>query len=284
MAMQEINALVIRLENGLTNSVFDIPSANWAILEFLAGKGVILGISSRFPVERIFSYMKKQKKENLFSFMIGTCGSEYLNVKTGQKTNLFQFTHQDLEQFKTITQTMPLSYGVWNGHGFTFSKPGLTPLLYGARRYKPVGMSGFSGLPADQTYSKLLVTGASPVLDRFAQHLEATRPDLQAFRAGRHMMDILPSAIDPSSPLALAQRDFGFDLEHTMSFSSQLADAKIMDKTIPVAMKNSPDPILEKAIRTTKYNAAQNGFAYMINMFMMENAYVFKAPKSQRTQ
>lgn len=280
--MHAINAAVVRLEETLTNQFLDIPPANLSILEYLASKNVVLGLSSRSSIAKLESYLKKKKIDHLFSFLIGSYGGQYKNLRTGREIDGARFDHQAVVRQASKVSSLPVSCGVWNGHGFTFDKPGLFPLIYSWSRYKSFSCSGFSRLNPDQTYFKLLLTGSKALLGRLQERFDSEAVAFIPYT--NKVVDLIPTANSPWNALQHALADFDLKPEHVLTFSSSAADASLTANTYGIVMKNSCPVLFPLARRVAKYNGAQNGIAYMINVLIMEKACVFTDKKPEESQ
>ena len=82
--MKEINTIVISLEYALTNQALDIPSATLSILQDMKKQGLVLGLTSSKPLSFMQRCLKVKHLETLFSFLIGSNGAEYINLKNNQ--------------------------------------------------------------------------------------------------------------------------------------------------------------------------------------------------------
>lgn len=280
--MQEIHCVVLRLEDALTNQFLDIPGANLSILEYLAEKGVVLGLTSRSSAAKVESWLEKKNIRDLFSFVIGANGCEYLNLKTGQTQILHTLNAEDLRRAAKRVRSLPVSLGVFNGHGFAFDKPGLFALHYAWRRMKPLRCRGFQNQPENEEYYKFIVTGSKPLLDRMEKHLSL--PGMRSLRYTDNIVDLIPEAANPWQALQIGLAEFGIQPENTLSFSSHNGDEDIMKHTFAIGMKSLPETLKPYARRIAKYNAAQNGISYMINSLILENNCVYTKPHTESEQ
>lgn len=341
--MREINAVVMSLEHALTNQFFDIPPATLSILEDLDQQGVILGLTSSRSLKWMRHYLKSKGLNSLFSFLIGSNGCQYLNLKTGASINRNPLTRQDLDAIEKSLNNIQLSCGVPYQRELYFSRPTWRAMQYAATRWRKVHFS-LAGLPEKAKFKKIFIVGPSAALAKFEQNIEkdsgfsfaslltsladsvkgrkeeqapirqpetyAPDPDEDAIGPqgqemlcqnrmneftldGRRMVFLHPkpwvieissASITIYSALEYAMEQFHLQPEHILYFGVSDKDNPAIQRTCGIAIKGSPASTSQCAMRTTKYNGAQNGIGYMINVLRMDKTCIFCKPEIPAAQ
>ncbi|MGM9961056.1 MAG: HAD hydrolase family protein [Allobaculum sp.] len=165
--MKEINTIVISLEYALTNQALDIPSATLSILQDMKKQGLVLGLTSSKPLSFMQRYLKVKHLETLFSFLIGSNGAEYINLKNNQTFVDQSLFISDLENINELCRRMQLVCGVNYQNELYFSKFDLFAFFYALRHRIKAHFKGFDLLPGDAKFSQILVFGNNTLLGRF---------------------------------------------------------------------------------------------------------------------
>lgn len=346
--MTEINAVVMSLEHALTNQFFDIPPATLSILQDLDHQGVILGLTSSRSLKWMRRYLKSKGISSLFSFLIGSNGCQYLNLKTGASINRNPLTKKDLETIVKNLNNIQLACSVPYCRQLYFNHLTWRALEYAATRGRKVHFS-LEGLPDDAVFKKIFIVGSPAALAKFEQNIEKEsgfsfaslftsitgsvknwkddgaggkktsdkleeRKDLDPddekmspaqkeavcqnlvseFQLdGRPMVFLHPkpwvteissASINMYTTLEYAMDQFHLQPQHILYFGVSDKDNPVVARTYGIAMKGSPVSTSNCARRTTKYNGAQNGIGYMINVLKMDRTCVFCAPDPENSQ
>ncbi|WP_317301241.1 HAD hydrolase family protein [Allobaculum stercoricanis] len=165
--MKEINTLVLSLEYALTNQSLDIPTATLSILQDLKKQGLVLGLTSAKPVSFLQRYLRIKRLDNLFSFLIGSNGAEYYNMKTHQKFVDQNLTMNDLVSVYNLCRKLQLTWGVIDQNELYLSKFDPFGFLYALRHRLKAHYKGFNDLPKNAKISQILIFGNHGLLTRF---------------------------------------------------------------------------------------------------------------------
>lgn len=293
--MQEINTILIGLENTLLNQFGDIPPATMSILQDLHEKGCRLGLMSSRSLNWVHRFLQRKRIDDLFSFVIASGGSEYLNLAENRRTVLHTFLPRDagllLKQavdfqgdVADTLRSFPLARAADTGSRYVFDGAGLYSLRFLLFDHTmPPDFHGLASLAPDTEICRLMILGSAPILKRI-RNSKALRPCSRQMASGS-VLEIFPQGSSIMEAFEMAEKDFGLDRSKTLTFGSNHLEKEILSKTFGIAMKNSTPAIQEAAKRVTKYNPAQNGIAYMINVLLMEKACTFrKAGNGHRQQ
>lgn len=290
--MQIIHTLLIGLEDALLNPFGDIPPATMSILQDLHSKGVRLALICRHSAEWSTYFLKRKRIEDLFSFLLAASGAQYVNLHTQQTVNLSCFSkslakeviHQATSQQKSAPvalDTFPITYAVDTGRSFVFGRPGFYSLLFELRNHtqKP-SFQGIDSISDSDIIPRLFLVGSKPLLTS----IEKSQALLSypSSRITPRALELSAPGTDLQSAYALAKSDFDLKDKEVLTFACSARAAGLLARTKGIAMKNASMQAIKAAWRTTKYNAAQNGIAYMINVLLMEKACVFRKEKPKQ--
>lgn len=287
--MQEIHSILFGLENTLLNQFGDIPPATMSVLEDLHQKGCLLGLSTMRSAHWLMHFLERKRIAHLFSFLIASNGSEYINLRTHRRKRfefwsveeggklLDELSHPESEMTHSLGN-LPIARGADNNGRYVFEKPGYYTILFFLRDHTGlIDFHGIRSLPENTQLNRLIVLGSKPILNRIA-HFPALE-NLSVVRATPTRLEIYPPESSIMHAFDLAKEEFGLHDESTLTFGSRPLEKELLQRTWGIAMKNSPKEVIDCAKRVTKYNAAQNGIAYMINVLLMEKTCVFRKPK-----
>jgi len=143
----------------------------------------------------------------------------------------------------------------------------------------PVRSVDFNTLKSESSSHRLLLISSKALINRIRR-----KKELEAYPVCRvfpTVLEIYPRGSSLCEAFALAQKEFHFSAEQTLCFGSLSVEKALLKETFGIAMKNSPKSVIDVCRRTTKYNAGQNGIAYMINVLLMEKACVFRKPNGK---
>lgn len=165
--MKEINTIVLSLEYALTNNSLDIPTATLSILQDMKKQGLVLGLTSSKSISYLQRYLRVKRLENLFSFLIGSNGAEYLNLKTHQKVVDQSLYPTNIEEIHALCRKLQLTWGIIQQNELYLSKFDLIGLLYALKHRLKPHFKGFQDLPGNAKFSQILIFGNHGLLTRF---------------------------------------------------------------------------------------------------------------------
>lgn len=274
--MNEINCIVMSLENGLTNQYLDIPPATLSILQDMKRKGLILGLCSSRSIHWLLRYLKKKRITSLFSFLIGYNGAQYCNLEEEKWTTLCSFDLSTVLEIAKSVENLPVSCGVSYKNELFFDKPGFYALTYILKAKKRAQFQGFQKIPGDATFSRILILGSKPLLQKIEAKFSI--PNTKVLHLSSSVLDIVPASCNMYTTLKLALEQFGVNPHHVLYFGTSDKDIPALENTFGVAMKGASPLVMESSVRSTKYNGAQDGIGYMINSLHMEKNCLFRKP------
>lgn len=176
--MKEINSIVLSLEYALTNQSLDIPTATLSILQDFKKQGLVLGLTSAKPISYLQRYLRIKRLDNLFSFLIGSNGAEYYNVKTHQKLIDQSLTFNDLKTIYTLCRRLQVTWGVIYQNELYLSKFDPFGFVYALRYRLKAHYKGFNDLPKDAKISQILIFGNHGLLTRFENNFISAQKEL----------------------------------------------------------------------------------------------------------
>lgn len=265
------------LENGLANQFLDIPPATASILSDLARKGVILGLTSRHSVEWMKSFLADKRYDGVFSFLIGSNGAQYYSDQTKKALSLCTVTMDQVLKTASSLENLPVNCGVVHQNELIFDKPGVYGLFYALMDGKRMKSSGLKDLDSSLEFPKILICGSKALIRKIRSGF--TIPGLRLLQPSPALLEAVPQNCSIFQALGLAFEEFGVDAAHTMYFGQSDKDIEALLHTYGIAMKDSSPKINAVSRRITKYNAAQNGIGYMLNILRMDKTCSFRAPK-----
>lgn len=265
----------MNLEKALVSQAGDIPPATLSILRDFARHHIVLGLSSSRSLSWMQRFLEQRSLESLFSFLIGSDGCEYMNLHTRQVIDLDELNQEDLKATLTRIAPLPVSCGVLWQEDYYFNRIGLFALTFALSRHRRLHIGKLKELPEDAKFHKFVLTGNKALLSRICSRFQL--PGLKLFRQDDHQVDVVSKQTDIYRALAIAREEFALRDEEILYFGQEVQDVEAMKHTFGIAMRSSPQPVLDVARRVTKYNSGQNGIGYMLNVLLMENQILFRA-------
>lgn len=278
--MTEINAIVASLENGLANQFIDIPPATLSILRDLKEKGVVLALTSSRSIVWLEHFLESKQLKGMFSFLIGCNGVQYLNCKTRQRSYLVSLSKDELLEIARNAAKYNLVCGVGYHNEIFFNGFNPWALNYAVRIYRFPHFSGFGLINPDTTFSKVTVAGSRKNLRKFEDNFDL--PKFRILHPSSANLEVVPTKTNMFDALKLGMAQFGLSADKILYFGESEKDQSAMFHTIGIAMKNAQQSVKDSARRVTKYNGAQNGIGYQINLLRMDKVYVFRKPNREK--
>lgn len=280
--MNEINAVVMSLENGLANQFIDIPPATLSILQDLKKKGVVLALTSSRSINWLEQFLEAKQLKGMFSFLIGCNGAQYLNTVTRERKYLVSLTNEQLHQIAQYAAQFKLVCGVGYNNQIYFNGFNPWALNYAVRIYRFPHFTGFGPIDPSIEFSKVTVAGTAKSLRKFQEDFKMAK--LRILHPSSANLEVIPVGTNMYDALTLAMDQFGLEPTKVMYFGESEKDKPAMFRTVSIAMKGAPQSVIDCALWTTKYNGAQNGIGYQINSFRMEKRYAFRKPQPKESQ
>lgn len=286
--MQIIHSVLIGLENTLLNQFGDIPPATMSILEDLHSKGIVLGLCSQRDARWVLHFLERKRIDRIFSYVLAAEGSQYVSLPEKKIISLHAFNPKEARELLTSLSTLesdlslkiPCARIIDSGRRYLCHHPGTYAFLFALREHLyPVRSVDFNTLKSESSYHRLLLISSKALINRIRR-----KKELEAYPVCRvfpTVLEIYPRGSSLCEAFALAQKEFHFSAEQTLCFGSLSVEKALLKETFGIAMKNSPKSVIDVCRRTTKYNAGQNGIAYMINVLLMEKACVFRKPNGK---
>lgn len=260
--MKEINTIVISLEYALTNQALDIPSATLSILQDMKKQGLVLGLTSSKPLSFIQRYLKVKHLENLFSFLIGSNGAEYINLKTNQTFCDQSLIVANLENINELCRRLQLGCGVNYQNELYFSKFDVFALFYAFRHKMKAHFKRLDLLPGDAIFSQILIFGSNTLLVRFEnnfiQYLENKGISYPSYDVKKYQEQIKSTGyeIDAGAEITFSPEQQQEPKPHPHSFhlldplfetdSQTKPDEATQDEDDPIVQSTVLDESLEK--------------------------------------
>ncbi len=269
---KRIKSVVADLDNTLINHFGDISSNNSAILRQLNASDVVIGLATGRNAQDVARQLDFWHLGHAVSFIIGSNGCDYLNLRNRKLVKRLYLNYSDLEQFDQEFDRERFSWGVRVGNRFYLNKITFWSLLYcAAMKLKPV-TGGFEKLKKEK-FSRIVILGSPGQLKKLFSTWNLK--DFKAMPIGKYTIEVVHPQISKYEGLNQAMEDFDLRPEEVMTFGDDYNDIELLRRTEGIAMKNAVDPLVEVSRCITKYSGAQDGVAYHLNAALIGSDYVF---------
>lgn len=270
--MNQIESIVFGLDGTLLNHFKDVSPANRDILVQMAERGIPIGLASGRSLDYMEKHLKLWGLEDVVSYLVGSNGDSYLNLKTGRRVENKTLTLNDIRSLQRSINKLSCSAGAFDGGKLYFGSRTIFSEMYSLVAWKKPVYSKMDTL-AGKTFDKFLIVGPKTTLNHLQRKFSSK--NLRLIPVGNHSLEAVNKSTNKLWGMLEACRDFGFGLENVLSFGNDWNDLELLAGTQGVAMKNASGPVRECAKTCTKYTASQDGIAYHLNSMMLENPKQF---------
>lgn len=275
--MKTIKAVTVDLDGTILKRSGDISPDNQNVLNQLNEDGVIIGISTGREVGYVHDHLDFWKLGDAVSFIVGSNGCEYLNLKNRKYIRKYSLNEKDLISFEKEFDEADVVYGVRYKKKLYLNRINIWALLYCFfNRLKPV-KNDFGALQ-DKEFYRILIFGPQKEIGRIFYAWKHSQ--LKAVPMGKYVLELVHPGVSKFTGVRQAMLDFDFKPCEVICFGDDYNDIELLRQTIGVAMKNSPQPVLESARQVTKYAGPQDGVAYHLNSLQISEDYQFGPEKT----
>ncbi len=275
---KQIRSVVVDLDNTLLNRYGDISGNNSSILRQLNSDGVVVGLATGRRAEDVSDSLDFWKLGQAISFIIGSNGCDYLNLRTKNLKKSNYLTWKDLQKFADEFSGEGAAFAVRRKGRLYVSRMNVYVAAYCiANGFKPV-IDSFETLERKK-FSRILIIGSAKEIRKIFSSWNLK--DFKAMPAGKHTIEVVHPEISKFEGLKNALEDFEIRPEEVMTFGDDYNDIELIRRTEGIAMKNAVEPLIEVARGITKYSGAQDGIAYHLNASLLGDEYIFGEPESE---
>lgn len=270
--MQKIQALVCDLDGSLLNHFKDVSPASQDLLVQIAATGCFVGLASGRSADQILKDLKRWGLDGAVSFVIGSNGCSMVNRLLNESDDHGFLNYADYQRVCKALEAFPVSCGVMADHQLYFNKPSFYSAIYCLVAHTLPHYQDLEAL-ANAQFPKVYITGTPKDLKKIHEtvHIDG----MQLVPVGRYSLEAVRQGVSKFNTLQSICGQLGIDPANALTFGDDFNDIEMLENTIGVALKNSPEEVLRAARQVTKYPASQDGIAYHLNELLLSKDYEF---------